>query len=100
VAPLPDYTRTPPPPGTVFVLPAVDRYGGLKLRPVRDTSVTGPAIFSGRPLTVVQGPVTVGNASWALVRTQSADDIAGWACVQSGGEAYIGDRPGATTPTT
>ncbi len=100
VAPLPDYTRTPPPPGTVFVLPAVDPYGGLKLRPVRDTSVAGQAIFSGRPLTVVQGPVAVGDASWALVRTQSADDIAGWACVQSGGEAYIGDRPGATTATT
>jgi hypothetical protein len=100
VPPLPDYVPTPPPPGTVFVLPAVDRYGGLKLRPVRDTSVAGQAVFSGRPLTVVQGPVAIGNASWALVRTQSADDIAGWACVQSGGEAYIGDRPDATTSTT
>jgi hypothetical protein len=99
-APLPDYAPTPPPPGTVFVLPAADKYGGLKLRPVRDTNVAGQAIFSGRPLTVVEGPVTIGSVTWVLVRTQSADDIAGWACVQSGGEAYIGDRPGATTPTT
>jgi len=99
---LPGYTPSAPLPGvvTVYVLPAADKYGGLKLRPVRDVSVMGQPVFSGRPLTVVQGPVEVGDTTWLLVRTQTADDIAGWACVQSGGEAYIGDRPNAATPTT
>lgn len=97
---LPGYTPTPPPPNSVFVLPAADRYAGLKLRPVRDTGVPGVAVFSGRPLTVVQGPVAGSDSTtWVLVRTQTAGDIAGWACVQSGGEAYIGDRPNATTAT-
>jgi len=98
---LPDYTQAPPPPGTVFVLPAADKYGGLKLRPVRDTNVAGPAVFSGRPLTVVQGLAAgAGNTTWVLVRTQTAGDVAGWACVQSGGEAYIGDKPNAAAATT
>ena len=98
---LPDYTQTLPPAGTVFVLPAADQYGGLKLRPVRDTSLAGQVVFSGRPLTVVQGLVAgPGDTTWVLVRTQTAGDMAGWACAQSGGEAYIGDRPGATMATT
>ncbi len=98
---LPDYTQAPPPPGTVFVLPAADKYGGLKLRPVRDTNVAGPAVFSGRPLTVALGPVEgAGNTTWVLVRTQTAGDVVGWACVQSGGEAYIGDKPNAAAATT
>lgn len=93
------YVPPEPLPGvtTVYVLPAADAYNGLKLRPVRDPNVSGPAVFSGRPLTVVQGPVTEGDATWVLVRTQSADDTAGWACVRRGGEAYLGNTRNATT---
>ena len=82
---------------TVYVLPAVDQYNGLKLRPVRDSQVSGPSVFSGRPLTVVKGPVAEDDAEWFLVRTQSANDVAGWACARRGDEAYIGETCNATT---
>ena len=96
------YTQPEPLPGvtTVYVLPAADAYNGLKLRPARSSDVSGPAVFSGRALTVVQGPVTEGDAAWALVRTQSSGDVAGWACIRRGSEAYIGNARNATTAAT
>ncbi len=99
---LPGYVSPEPLPGvaTVYTLPAVDRYNGLKLRSARDTALSGPAVFSGRPLTVVQGPVAQGDAAWYLVRTKSADDVAGWACARRGGEAYLGDKPNAGAAAT
>ena len=94
-----DYVPPAPLPGvtTVYVLTSADQYNGLKLRPVRDPQVSGPAVFSGRPLTVVLGPVADGSADWFLVRTQSADDVAGWACARRDDEVYIGSAPNAAS---
>lgn len=96
---LADYKPSLPLPGvtTFYVLPAADQHNGLKLRPVRDSQVAGPSVFSGRPLTVVSGPVTEGDADWFLVRSQSSDDVAGWACAKRGAEVYLGVARNATT---
>ena len=78
-----------PSPLPVFVVqPAVTRYGGLKVRTMRNAEdVYIEAVPADARVTVVEGPVAEGGESWVLVRTAAGNQ--GWSRTGSRDQVFL-----------
>jgi hypothetical protein len=76
------------PPLSMVVQPSVTPYGGLKVRTARNVEADfEEAVPAGAVVTVLQGPLAEGDASWVYIRTAAGHE--GWARVSGGGDTYL-----------
>ena len=76
------------PPRSMIVQPGVTPFGGLKVRTARNVEADfSEALPAGAVVTVLQGPLAEGDASWVYIRTAAGRE--GWARVSGGGDTYL-----------